>query len=122
MRFAQVTTSACGVLYILLITLGCVTVDPGPDYQRAERLILDRTGVSETYDPQADELVSERVDRLLADGLTVDEAVRVALLNNLSFQSLFQEIGVSSADVIHSGLLTNAAPGICLLVPGGAWR
>ena len=103
----------------LIMVIGCATVDPTPDYQRADRLIAERTGVEEVYDPEADELIAEKVDRLLSDGLTVEEAVQVALLNNRSFQASFHEIGLSRAEVVRSGLMTNPSLGLSLRFPEG---
>ena len=100
---------------------GCATVNPKQDYQRASKLIAERTGVSEAVEATTDEVVGGKVDALLSDGLSVDEAIRVALLNNRSFQALFQTIGASRADVVQSALLTN--PSVTLMaripVPGG---
>lgn len=106
----------------LIMVIGCATVDPSPDYQRADRLIAERTGVEGVYDPEADELIAEKVDRLLSDGLTVEEAVQVALLNNRSFQALFHEIGLSRAEVVRSGLMTNPSLGLSLRFPEGGGR
>ncbi len=86
---------------------GCATVDPTPDYQRAADDIQERTGTSGIYSPVADPAVDDRVAALLGDGLTDDEAVEIALLNNPGFQSLFEEIGISRAQVVQSGLLSN---------------
>lgn len=86
---------------------GCATVDPSADFRRAGRLITERTGAAEVYDPVVDEQIRERVSALLDDGLTVQEAVQVALLNNREFQSLFHALGASRADVVQSRLLSN---------------
>jgi len=74
------------------------------------------------YDPAADALVRERVDRLLEGGLTTDEAVQVALLNNPEFQSLFAQIGASRADVVQSQLLTNPGLNFSVRYPDGGGR
>lgn len=44
---------------------------------------------------------------LCAGELTVDDAVRVALLNNPAFQAGFAALGASRADVVQSALFTN---------------
>ncbi len=111
-----------GVLPLLAVGVGgCANVNPKQDYQRASALIAERTGITEALEASTDEVVGPKVDALLSDGLTVDEAIRVALLNNRSFQALFQTIGASRADVVQSALLTN--PSVTLMaripVPGG---
>jgi cobalt-zinc-cadmium efflux system outer membrane protein len=111
-----------GLLAGLLATLGmggCATVNPRPDFQQAAQVVTERTGSEEVYDPATDEMVEARVDKLLAGGLTVDEAVSVALLNNRSFQSLFQRVGASRADLVQSGLLTNPSLSLSIQFPEG---
>jgi cobalt-zinc-cadmium efflux system outer membrane protein len=101
---------------------GCAKVEPGADFQRADQLITERTGSPSVYDPQAECLIQERIDELLADGLTIDEAVQVALLNNRGLQSAFQEIGVSRADVVQAGLLSNPTFSMLIKPPAGGGR
>jgi len=96
-----------------------VTVNPDRDYQRAAGLIVERTGADYVYDPQAEDLIEEKVTSALADGLTIDEAIAVALLNNRAFQCAFREIGVSRADVVESGLISNPTLGLSLRFPEG---
>jgi cobalt-zinc-cadmium efflux system outer membrane protein len=116
-RFACVIVCT-GATSILLA--GCVRVNPGPDYQRAADLIQERVGVEQSYHPDSAEAeIDQRVDALLADGLTADEAVQVALLNNRRFQALFEDIGVSRAEVVQSGLLSNPTLGLSLRLPEG---
>lgn len=100
---------------------GCARVDPADDYRRAQELTARHTGSRETYDPNADTPAQRRVDALLAEGLTADEAVRIALLNNHEFQALFAQLGASRADVVQSGLFTNPTIsfGAMLIESGG---
>ncbi len=104
-----------------LVLTGCA-VKPEADYRRAAGIISERTGSAEVYDPQADALVKEKIDRLLADGLTVDEAVAVALLNNRAFQAAFRDIGVSRADLVQSGLFANPSVSFLAKLPEGGGR
>ena len=53
----------------------------------------------------------------LADGLTADEAVALALWNNATFQVSVSELGFARADLLDAGLLTN--PVLSLLLPLG---
>jgi len=101
---------------------GCVTVDPRPDFDRAERMVVARTGVERVYDPETLSTVEDAVATLLTDGLTTNEAVQVALLNNRRLQALFQEIGVSRADLVQSGLLSNPSVGFSARFPEGGGR
>jgi len=56
-------------------------------------------------------------DVSLADGLTEDEAVAVALWNNAQFQADLVTLGFARADLIEAGLLRN--PVLSLLFPLG---
>jgi len=112
---------ACGVL-LALSSIGltsCARVDATADYSRASQVIKEQTGVDALFDPAADDEASDQVDELLRNGLTVEEAVRVALLNNREFQSLFAEIGASRADVVQSTLLSNPTLSLGFLLPEG---
>jgi cobalt-zinc-cadmium efflux system outer membrane protein len=113
---------ASGLLLALFVVPGCVRVDATPDYHRAAGVIGQRTGATEVYDPAIDEEIERRVDTLLEGGLTSDEAVRVALLNNRAFQAMFFEIGASRADVVQSTLLTNPSFAFSAMFPDGGGR
>ncbi|WP_293776932.1 TolC family protein [uncultured Oxalicibacterium sp.] len=63
-----------------------------------------------TKDAQAESRRSEQVRQLLAQPLTADDAVRIALLNNPALQADLAELGVAEADLVQAGRLRN--PGI----------
>ncbi len=107
-----------------VVMAGCATVDPKPDFTRAADLVAERTGAGEVYDPdpRAEDLIAERTQQLLQDGLSVDEAVQVALLNHRGFQAMFQEIGASRADVVQSQLISNPAVSLLFKFPEGGGR
>ncbi|MCC6142672.1 MAG: TolC family protein [Candidatus Hydrogenedentes bacterium] len=110
------------VLLLSLLSVGCGTVNPQADYARVRGLITGHTGAEEVYDPAADDTVEPTVQELLQDGLTVDEAVRVALLNNRVLQAKFAGIGIARADVVQSGLLTNPTLSLGVMLPEGGGR
>jgi cobalt-zinc-cadmium efflux system outer membrane protein len=96
---------------------GCATVDPGPDYDRAGQLIERSTGVSAAHNPQEPGPTVDELEGRLADGLTLQEAVQIALLNNRQLQAAFLDIGIARADLVQSGLLSNPSLGITVLFP-----
>jgi outer membrane protein TolC len=51
--------------------------------------------------------VAAEVAGLLAQPLSADDAVQIALLNNRGLQASFEELGVSEADLVQSGRLPN---------------
>ena len=107
---------------LALIELGCGTVRPHADYERASSLIQQRTGSQSIYDPESESTIERRVGELLDGGITSDEAVQIALLNNKAFQSLFLEIGVSKADLVQSALLSNPTLSFGARFPEGGGR
>lgn len=104
---------------LLAALAGCATTNPAADYARARNLISARADVQDVYLPGGDEVAAVRVDELLDGGLSVAEAVQVALLNNPEFQALFAEIGASRADVAQSSLPTNPTVSLGLQFPEG---
>lgn len=105
-----------------LLLPACMTVDPKPDYARTRELATTATGIDEIFDPSATEAAAQRVRELLTDGLSDDEAVRIAILNNRGFQARFHEIGASRADVVQSGLMSNPSLSLSLRFPEGGGR
>lgn len=60
-----------------------------------------------------------RVEALLQDGLTRDEAVEVALLGNRRLQAAFTELGISAAQLRQAGLYSNPELHVLLSLPEG---
>lgn len=105
-----------------LLAPSCATIDPKADYQQARTLIEERSGTTTVYDPDAEPLIEKQIQDLCTDGVTTQEAVSIALLNNKGFQALFQEIGMSRADVVQSGLISNPSLTMGLQFPEGGGR
>ena len=94
-----------------LLLAGCTTFSPdgsfGPVQQAAnerlgKELVLART--------EADlDTIERRVAELLAQPLSADAAVQIALLNNRGLQASFQQLGLTEAEVVQSGRLPNPA-------------
>jgi len=109
---------------VLICTLGpaaagCVEVDARPDYDRARASATEAIGHDEIYRPGDEERCGQRCRELLAAGLTVDEAVEVALLNNPGLRSAFFAVGMARADVVQAGLLSNPSLGMLFRLPAG---
>ncbi|HEB53475.1 MAG TPA: TolC family protein [bacterium] len=97
----------------------CATVDPGPDYDEAVRAIRVATGVPSAYRPGEDRACARRVGELLEGGLSLGEAVEVALLNNPGLQGAFRSIGMARADRVQAGILSNPSLMLALRFPDG---
>ncbi len=107
----------CGV-GLSLFGGACATVDPKPDYLRTGGHIRAATGVAQPYDPQRED-IRERVDDLLENGISAQEAVQICLLNNPGLQSAFLDIGIARADLVQAGLFSNPFLGIATRFPDG---
>lgn len=93
---------------------GCATLSDdgglGPVRQAAQQHLAKEVLVIKS---DADEdRVAARVDELLAQPLTADGAVQIALLNNRSLQASFQELGIAEAEMVRASRLPN--PGISI--------
>ena len=97
-----------------LSTFGCATVDPEPKWQELETLSEERTGEQMIWERTEEdaEIVKNRIDILLRDGLSRKEAIQIALLNNRMLQASFENIGVAEANLVQAGLLTNPVLGL----------
>jgi cobalt-zinc-cadmium efflux system outer membrane protein len=56
---------------------------------------------------EEDEQVRQAVAAMLAQDITVDQAVQIALLNNRHLQSTYELLGVAQADLVQAGLFKN---------------
>lgn len=109
-------------IILLILTLhagGCQTVDPRDDYTTAREEIGRSTGFDAAYDPLDEESAVELVEGRLVGGLTAEEAVHIALVNNPDLQQAFYSIGVSKADLVQSQLLSNPSVGVSVRFPEG---
>jgi len=104
-------------LLAVLAASACVAVDPTPDYDRAKERVEAATGEEVLYAPGDEEATRSRVQALLLGGLTAQEAVQVALLNNRDLQEALFEIGIARADVVQAGLLSNPSLDVVVRLP-----
>jgi len=100
-----------------LLTAGCATVNPKPDYDRVDRQIALVVGQGLQYRPGDEPAVRATTTTLLEDGLTAQEAVQIALLNNPKVWAGLLRTGMARADVVQAGLFTNPTVGILLRFP-----
>ena len=70
---------------------------------------ISRTGYDLSWTRHAadDEAALDASRGLLASDLTLDNAVRVALLNNRQLQATFEDLGIARGQLIQAGLIAN---------------
>ncbi len=93
---------------VLLIITGCATVDPSLDYARTAKKVEQATGHSGLYSAfDESNGTKQRIDELLDGSLSREKAVELCLLNNARLQTALLEVGLSHAELVQSGLLSN---------------
>ncbi|MEZ4448985.1 MAG: TolC family protein [Nannocystaceae bacterium] len=113
LRLARLLDSVLALVLALILALAsaCATTSPaGPRREVAERVSV-RAGIDDAITPDEDAKsraeVRDRIASLLAEPLTADRAVAVALLGNRRFLASLEELGVAQADLVEAGLLRN---------------
>lgn len=101
---------------------GCASLDARPDVQRAASAIERAVGIDGDLLVEDKDAASAATQALLVDGLTTDEAVQVALLNNPSVRAAVLSIGVSRADFVQSTLYSNPSLFLSLRFPDSGGR
>ena len=103
------------------VLCGCATLDTDSGFAAVQRSAQDRLGKQLRWArSEADQsLIDQRVAELLAQPLTADDAVQLALLNNRGLQATFQELGIGAADLTQAGRLPNPGFSFNRLVRGG---
>jgi outer membrane protein, heavy metal efflux system len=97
------------VCALLVLVTGCATFDQRTGFSDVGAAVEARSGKRVVWNlgTELDADVAGDVRRLLADTLSADEAIQVALLNNRELQALYAELGVAQADLVQAGLLSN---------------
>ncbi len=90
----------------------CASFSPDGGVGEVASLTRQRTGhmVQPAKTDSDRAAVDDTVRQLLAQPLTADSAVQIALLNNRSLQAALAELGIAEADLVQAGRLRN--PGI----------
>lgn len=95
-------------LIVGFLTTGCSKIPPVDDG-------FVTCNVANRIDAQAewrqgyckDEHVQTFIECAVANELTAESAIQIALLNNPKIQAIFEEIGIARADLVEAGLLSN---------------
>lgn len=94
---------------LALLVAGCASGPRDSGFAEVQRDVAHRSGQQIRWNTNsADDRAAEAsVDQLLAQGLTADRAVQIALLNNRHLQATYQSLGVAQAQLVQAGLLKN---------------
>jgi outer membrane protein TolC len=105
---AQRRTAAASLLLVLALS-GCTTFSDDGGFAPVKQAAKDRLGKEAVWSRSDTEqqTVAARVNDLLAQPLSVDAAVQIALINNKGLQAAYFELGLSEADLVQAGRLPN---------------
>lgn len=103
------TAMTGGTLLAMLLLGGCATFSADGGFGAVQAITQERMGVTPSPPVKRDEAfrVAGEVERLLAEPLTADAAVKIALLNNRGLQASYAELGIAEADLVQAGRLRN---------------
>ncbi len=114
------TSASLGTVFLI----GCATVPRQGGFKSVATLSKQRTGATIIWDQdsKADKQVHRAVRKLLAHPLTASAAVQIALLNNPALQAKYERLGVSQADLVRAGLLSNPVLNFDILFPAAPYQ
>ncbi|HYD81866.1 MAG TPA: TolC family protein [Paucimonas sp.] len=94
---------------LALLLAGCATFSADGGMDAVSGLTQERIGqgVSRQRSPDDAAAIRPTIDQLLAQPLTADAAVRIALLNNRGLQAALADLGAAEADFVQAGRLRN---------------
>ncbi|MBI2775194.1 TolC family protein [Candidatus Dependentiae bacterium] len=96
------------LLFFILLLPGCYKVPIAQEFNRLKRTTKEITGseiIYDSYNKYPDMECTIRAT--ITNGLSRNEAVKTALMNNPSLQADFAKLGIAKADLIQAGLYTN---------------
>ena len=109
-----------GTLVAAALLAGCASISPDGGFGTVEQTAKQRLGKDLRWSRSAADqaAIDQRVATLLAQPLSADDAVQLALLNNRGLQASLQELGIGQADLVQAGRLPNPGFGFGRLTRG----
>jgi outer membrane protein, multidrug efflux system len=96
------------LLAAALALAGCATVSPDGNTSDINQLVTGKTAGTTAQVAAADTAATrEAVAKLLAQPITAESAVRIALLNNPGLHAAMATLGISDADRVQAGTFPN---------------
>ena len=114
-------TSRYSLILFTLSAIGwpALAASPEPPLHSVEKAVGDRTGIAVRWqqDAAAREEALTQVRALLKKPLTVNSAVRIALLNNRGWLATLEDVGISAADLREAGFWKNPSIDLSIRFP-----
>ncbi|NLE47433.1 MAG: hypothetical protein GX614_03410, partial [Sandaracinaceae bacterium] len=101
------TASPLLMLALALVSSGCISRSIRSDLHRIEQAArVDSLDALARH--EVDPISAEEASRILTDGaLDIEDAVRVAILNNRELRAQLREIGIVRGEVLQAGTMPN---------------
>jgi hypothetical protein len=99
----------CFALGALIFGAGCSTFSPDGGMNAVNELTRSRIRQDAAWIRSENDVQSARAAtrEMLANPLTADAAVKIALLNNRGLQAAYSDLGIAEADVVQAGRVRN---------------
>lgn len=99
----------CWSVLIILGLTGCAAMQQQAGFSDVQGNIESRTGETVIWyqDDSTHTAFQSEIQSLLADTLTLNEAIYISLLNNQKLQAEYEALGVAYADLVQAGLWRN---------------
>jgi cobalt-zinc-cadmium efflux system outer membrane protein len=96
-------------LALVLFAAGCAQIPKEAGFNEVQGLVEERVDyrLQWNQETEADRDVEKSIEQLLQNELTPEAAVQIALLNNRNLQAVYEDLGITQADVVEAGLLEN---------------
>jgi outer membrane protein TolC len=109
MQFFSMPLRPIAVGVSALLLSGCATFSSEGGFSSVQSMTKERIGkdVSWVKSDADTAMVDRTIEPLLARPLLVDDAVTIALLNNKGLQAEYAELGISEAELVQAGRLSN---------------
>lgn len=99
---------AIGVMLSGGLASGCTTIPRHAGFPEVAGTIEQRAGLPlRQYAGAPTGRVADMIQDLRREELTLERAMRIALLNNRSLQAMLAELGIARADAVQASLLSN---------------
>ena len=97
------------LLTCVALLSGCAQIPKSAGFPDVQKIVRERTNYRVHWNrgTPEDEKISQTVKTLLSKEMTDKSAVQVALLNNRSLQAIYEDLGISQAEVVSAGQLRN---------------
>lgn len=109
MPLFSVTLRPIALAVSILFLGGCASLSQDGGFSSVQSLTKERIGQDLKWMKSDEDAasVAKTIAPLLAKPLTVDDAVKIALLNNKGLQASYSELGIAEANLVQAGRLPN---------------